>query len=153
MKWLIETNKEAPPEIDDFVQGLEDLLNTHIELRPIVNPEAAKNPLEWTTGLLEGVTFIQTMLFNDPNRATLIQATLNIANIALTFNRSLTDGAYSELGIRQVVQPDAPTVHIASGQTPEVQGDSQDLPQPAQDQHVGMVSDGSPSSPNGDDQL
>lgn len=150
-KWLIETHKEVPLQIDDYVEGLEALLNQHIELLPIVNAEAATNPLEWCTGLLEGIAFIQSALFNSPNRATLILATLNLANIALVFNRSLVNGAYTQFGVPEITQPDTSTVHSISEPAPEIQGDSQELSQPAHDQLSGSVSNDGTASIGGND--
>ena len=85
--WAIKNENEAPPDADDYVEGLEQLLALHIERFAHVNPDASPYPIEWAVALLEGVTFVQNMILNNPDQRILTEATLNIANIALTFNR------------------------------------------------------------------
>lgn len=148
-RWMIELQEDAPPEVDDYVQGLEEVLRTHMKYNSIVNTKREVSLIEWTTGLLAGISFIQSGIVEGEPIEDLKEALLNLANIALTFNRSLPDGTHQTDGIREATAENPDPIQDAAREATDVQGSSEDLPEPLQ--HQRPASDGGDSAFGFDD--
>lgn len=142
-RWMIETHKEAPAETDGYVQGLEELLNTHLELLDVVNTTRDLHWFDLCTGLLTGVTFIQTLLVEETDpvkrNPALREALLNLANIALTFNRRIPEyGTPETEGMAADTRPELEPVQSDSRSETKIQGHGEKLPEPPHDQCSGL---------------
>lgn len=146
---MIELQEDAPPEIDDYVQGLEEVLRTHMKYREIVNTTREVSHFEWITGLLAGVSYIQSGIVEGEPIEDLKAALINLANIALTFNRSLPDGTHSTDGIREAATENPNPIPDTDRQETDLQGSSEDISEPVQ--HQRATSDGGDSAFGFDD--